>query len=41
MVIADAMACALPIVAFRSKKFSIVSDGGGELPTNYSFLTYN
>ncbi|MFX1258968.1 MAG: hypothetical protein ACFFAN_14010 [Promethearchaeota archaeon] len=41
MVIADAMACALPIVAFRSKKFSIVSDGGGELPINYPFLTYN
>ena len=40
MVIVDAMACSLPIVAFRSKKFSIVSDGGGELPTNYSFLTF-
>ena len=41
MVIVDAMACALPIVAFRNKKFSIVSDGGGKLPANYSFLTFN
>ncbi|MFX1277665.1 MAG: glycosyltransferase, partial [Promethearchaeota archaeon] len=41
MVIVDAMACGLPIVAFRNIGFSIVSDGGGELPIDYPYLTTN
>ena len=41
MVIVDAMACGLPIVAFRNEEFPILSDGGGELPENYPYITSN
>ena len=41
MVIVDAMACGLPIAAFRSEEFPVVSDGGGELPYNYPYVTSN
>lgn len=39
MVIVDAMACGLPIVSLRNKEFSIVSDGGAEVPQDYPFIT--
>ncbi|MFX1392815.1 MAG: hypothetical protein ACFFAH_04490 [Promethearchaeota archaeon] len=41
MVIAGAMSCKVPIVRIHDKQFSLLSNGGGQLPLDYQFVATN